>query len=127
MGDDAAAPALLHPRHDRARKVEGRMEIDADHACSPSAMSRQARVRPDGRVADEDVDGPQLGEPLLHHCLDGGGIRDVAEDGTTRTPALRHSAATASSSRDWRGVSTRSAPSRRTPARSRGDVATGAG
>src|SRR5207237_8309438 len=31
-GDDAAAPALLHPRYDRARQVEGRVEIDADHA-----------------------------------------------------------------------------------------------
>jgi hypothetical protein len=38
-------------------------------------------VRPDRGVADEHVDRSELGGCLLHHALDRGRIRDIAEDG----------------------------------------------
>src|SRR5207244_7904874 len=39
------------------------------------------RVRPDGRVADEHVDGAELGEPPPDHRLDGRRVADIRERG----------------------------------------------
>src|SRR2546426_3604123 len=84
-GDDAASLPLLRARYHRAGEIEGRVEIHT-HDVMPVLERglREGLVGPDGRVAHENVDGPQLRQPLLHHAVHGRGVGNVAEgrDGT---------------------------------------------
>ncbi|OLD69197.1 MAG: hypothetical protein AUF63_01185 [Candidatus Rokubacteria bacterium 13_1_20CM_70_15] len=68
------------------------MEVDREHAV-PVVERRlgDGLVRPDRRVAHEDVDGSQLGEPLPDHRVHRRGVGDVGEDGDgahARLPTL---------------------------------------
>jgi hypothetical protein len=87
--DDASPPALLHARHHRAGQIESGVEIHREDAVPVLQRGLGDRlVRPDRRVAHEDVDGPEDREAVLDHGLDRVRIADVAQHGRHTYPSL---------------------------------------
>src|SRR2546422_295061 len=88
-GDDAASLPLLHARYHRAGEIEGRVEIHT-HDVMPVLERglREGLVGPDGRVAHENVDGPQLRQPLVHHAFHARGVGNAADRGDGTHPRL---------------------------------------